>query len=630
MLLADDIGWADFSTSGGIAHAPRLAQWLNTSGTLKLMDMHSGGTVCSPTRATVLTGRNHFRDCVDYVYDCSDMTECVPQMNFAPARTFTIADAARAVEGARYTSAFFGKWHLGSLYNDSEALGGITSSPATHGFDYFQSTVEVAPTATTNCQCNASWQASCDFGHNPPTEHCTGGPGPDPNAAAGCCFNYWQPDADRAHGVRNLTAPTPEDDAAFNAAAFVTFLESLGGQPFTAQVSFHNCHIPFVGTAAQKAACNASTACAPVLPGAAPYNAQELDYYACLGELDAAVGAVLDALQRLGYYNDTLVWFATDNGPEVNCLPEGRCGSGTTGVIPPGTLHRPACAGAGSAGVLRGRKRDVWEGGHRVPGVISWPAVVRGPPREVWAPLSTVDFLATMMDALQVSRPPAQAAWAFDGVSALPILRGQAPAERELAWMYFSPQVSVENGYAYRFGRWKYVVGGISCADERATFNCSRPQLYDMATDWAETTDLAAAQPALVAALAANFSAWHASVMRSRANESACASAAPSPAPPVPFPPHPPASTNCTFLPGKALNGASIATGEVASAEVCCGACLAVSSCVASDFVSATAMKPTWRGSASGGTCNLKAAFSPKAHLPGANQTACHVAGRGR
>ena len=60
-----------------------------------MQDFHSGGTVCSPTRATVLTGRNHFRDCVDYVYGCSDMTECVPSFNFAPQKTFTVPMAVR-------------------------------------------------------------------------------------------------------------------------------------------------------------------------------------------------------------------------------------------------------------------------------------------------------------------------------------------------------------------------------------------------------------------------------------------------------------------------------------------------------------------------------------------------------
>ena len=44
------------------------------------------------------------------------------------------------------------QWHLGSLYNDSEKFGGISSSPVTHGFDDFNSTLMVAPTATTNCK----------------------------------------------------------------------------------------------------------------------------------------------------------------------------------------------------------------------------------------------------------------------------------------------------------------------------------------------------------------------------------------------------------------------------------------------------------------------------------------------
>ena len=240
-MLGDDIGWSDFSYMNGTAHAPRLASWLATPGTIKMLDFHSAGTVCSPTRASILTGRNHFRDCVNYVYDCSDMTECVPDFEFAPQRTFTIADAARAAstKGASYRSHFGGKWHLGSLFNNSESLGGITSSPQTHGFDEFNCTVEVAPTSTTNCQCSPDGSWPCDFGHNEPGNHCTGGPGPDPHAAPGCCFNYWQQDASSPNGVANATRPTPDDDSTYNADAFVRFLESLGGAPFVAQVRRH-------------------------------------------------------------------------------------------------------------------------------------------------------------------------------------------------------------------------------------------------------------------------------------------------------------------------------------------------------------------------------------------------------
>ena len=318
ILMGDDIGWADFSYNNGTALSPRLRQWLQEDGTIKMQDFHSGGTVCSPTRATILTGRNHFRDCVNYVYGCSDMTECVPDFEFAPKRTFTIADAVRSFNnGTVYKSHFGSIWHLGSLFNDSESLGGITSSPITHGFDFFNATVEVAPTATLNCQCNASWEGLCDFGHNEVMGHCSGGQGPDPNAKPGCCFNYWSGDSTKEHGVQNFTSPTPDDDSIYNADAFVRFLEGRNGQPFLAQVSFHNCHIPFIGTPSRVASCNSTVECEPVLPGFPAYNHQELDFYACLNELDTSIGTVLDALKRLGYYNNTMTLFTTDNVSNV-------------------------------------------------------------------------------------------------------------------------------------------------------------------------------------------------------------------------------------------------------------------------------------------------------------------------
>ena len=74
-----------------------------------MQDSHSSGTVCSPTRASVLTGRTPLRDCINGVYGCSDMTECVPNFEFAPQRTFTIGDAARAAS-PEYVSQHWAKW----------------------------------------------------------------------------------------------------------------------------------------------------------------------------------------------------------------------------------------------------------------------------------------------------------------------------------------------------------------------------------------------------------------------------------------------------------------------------------------------------------------------------------------
>lgn len=112
------------------------------------------------------------------------------------------------------------QWHLGSLYNDSELFGGISSSPVTHGFDDFNSTLMVAPTATTNCKCNPDWYSTCLFGHyadgrnkaedsKVKTSMCWhgkngSGQALDPGCSrppSGCCYNYWWRNDSNAHGT---------------------------------------------------------------------------------------------------------------------------------------------------------------------------------------------------------------------------------------------------------------------------------------------------------------------------------------------------------------------------------------------------------------------------------------------
>jgi len=100
-------------------------------------------------------------------------------------------------------------------------------------------TVEVAPTATTNCECQQDWRAGCDFGHDGGPTHCGGGPGPDPAAPNGCCFNYWWNDENSKHGVTNLTNASPDNDARdYVAQSLIGFIESQAAKnaPFMAQV----------------------------------------------------------------------------------------------------------------------------------------------------------------------------------------------------------------------------------------------------------------------------------------------------------------------------------------------------------------------------------------------------------
>jgi len=540
MILGDDIGWADFKWNNGTANTPRMAEWAARAGSILMQDSHSGGTVCSPTRGSVLTGRTPLRDCINGVYGCSDMTECVPDFEFAPQGTFTIGMAARAAS-KDYVSQHWAKWHLGSFYNDSEKYGGRTSSPITHGFDHFNSTVEVAPTGTTNCQCKQEWHENCLYGHYGKMTHCGGGPGPDPTADHGCCFNYWWDDADGDHGISNLTNPIPPDETLYISDSFDRFLDGLDGKPFVGQLAFHNCHIPFVGTPEQRELCQNGTTCTESASSGPLLNLSDaqLDFYACLNELDHAVGRVLDALDTYGYGHNTLTWLATDNGPEVNCEPEGEC------------LQSHYRDGPGSAVPLRGRKRDVWEGGHRIPSIISWPAVVQGSSGRVsWEQVVTHDFLATIMDVLNVSRPAEQADWGVDGRSVLPLLKAPPAAMPQtkavyadgtnvmpihpMGWMYNGWNASSsETHLAFRYGQWKFVRNSKSCSND----DCKGPQLFDLATDLGETTDVSAKYPDIFEAIQANFTVWSTSVLKSITDESQCQTIGPAPPPAPPMGP---------------------------------------------------------------------------------------------
>lgn len=323
------------------------------------------------------------------------------------------------------------------------------------------------------------------------------------------------------HGVQNLTTPTPADDSLYLADAFSRFLEERSAQqkPFLAQLSFHNCHIPFISSKEAKQACAEGKTCRPPAPGDRPYTDEELDYYGCLTELDNAVGIILQALQDHGYYANTMTWFTTDNGPEMNCPPRGICNASDTHP------HRPL-EGPGSSGPLRGRKRDIYEGGHRVPGIVSYPAYVQGGNHVSWETVVTMDFLPTIMDLLKVERPEEQQSWALDGRSILPLLRNPdkfswnetIDGPRSIGIGYSDPQLSVTKGWGYRFGIWKYVEGSASCT----VADCQRAQLFNLEEDLGERHDLSKQHPEILSSLQEKFYHWYQTVLKSRREESKC------------------------------------------------------------------------------------------------------------
>eukprot|EP00117_Sycon_ciliatum_P002890 scpid15963/ scgid1026/ Arylsulfatase B; N-acetylgalactosamine-4-sulfatase len=113
-MMADDLGWGDVEYNNGTARTPHLNEMSTAAGSLRLNRYYSGGPVCSPTRGTVLTGRNHNRYCVWTANAGNNKPDfAVAERMPLPSYEYTIATAAKA---AGYSTAMFGKWHLGDFF----------------------------------------------------------------------------------------------------------------------------------------------------------------------------------------------------------------------------------------------------------------------------------------------------------------------------------------------------------------------------------------------------------------------------------------------------------------------------------------------------------------------------------
>lgn len=183
---------------------------------------------------------------------------------------------------------------------------------------------------------------------------------------------------------------------------------------------------------------------------------------AMIGRLDRDVGRVLERLKQHGIDRDTLVLFSSDNGPH-------REGG-----------HDPEFND--SNGRLRGIKRDLYEGGIRVPLIARWPGRVPSGAQSDHIGYFG-DFLATAAE-LAGAQPPAES----DGISFAPELLGQGDAQgrhEHLYWEFYEGR----SAQAVRLGRYKGV---------RQPMHTGPIQLYDLETDWGEEHDIAARQPDLV------------------------------------------------------------------------------------------------------------------------------------
>jgi arylsulfatase A-like enzyme len=338
---------------------------------------------------------------------------------------------ATALKGLDYRTAMFGKWHLGLAEG---------SRPHEHGFDEWFGFL---------AGCVDYYSHIFYWGMN------RGGPGNDPT------HDLWQDGAEVWENGEYLTELITDRSVRYIREA------ARREEPFLLYVAYNAPHYPM----------HAPQAYVDRFPDL-PWDRRIMA--AMLSAMDDGVGDICAELERQGIREDTVVLFMSDNGPSRETR------NWLDGTADPYY--------GGTTGKLKGHKFSLYEGGIRVPGIVSWPA--RIPAEQVVdAPAAAMDAFPTLLSAAGGDLSE----YELDGVDLLPTLTGQAgPVERDLYW-------EMNDQTAVRRGPWKLVlrgrlVEGVPPEDE--------VHLANLDEDMGERENLKGLYPDLTAELSAAALAW--------------------------------------------------------------------------------------------------------------------------
>jgi arylsulfatase A len=431
-ILADDLGYGDLSCLNEnskikTAHLDKLA-----SEGVYFTDAHSGSSVCTPTRYGIVTGRYAWRSRLKK----SVIGGASPHL-INPDR-MTVADL---LKGQGYHTAMIGKWHLGwdfhfnvnkgnnslSLHpsNKIDYSKPVLNGPDVNGFDYYYG----------HC-------GSLDMGPYVYVENGKVTAAPDRVTENKDFKGMWR------------KAPTGSDfkhidvlPNFFNKATSYVEKRAKAGQPFFLYLPIPSPHTPIL----------------PIekFQGKSKTN----EYGDFVMQIDWHVGQLMETLKKANIDKNTIVIFTSDNGcsPRAD-LPELK----TVG-------HNPSH-------IYRGHKADIYEGGHRVPFLVRWPAGIKGGAvsDEI---ICLTDLMATAADITGASIPVNAAE---DSVSILPALLGEK-SNRPLRDA--TVHHSINGSFALRQGDWKLVLcpgsGGWSAPRTKDAYKMKLPviQLFNLKLD---------------------------------------------------------------------------------------------------------------------------------------------------
>ena len=447
-ILADDLGYGDVS-----AFNPRSA-WptpnidrLAREG-VAFTDAHSASALCTPSRYALLTGRYAWRGA---------LKKDVLQGYGAPLIERGRPTVANLLRDHGYTTAIFGKWHLGLDWvrtgpfpENVDFTQPFAGGPLARGFDRFfglSASLDIPPYVWLDGDRAASLPTGT-IGDSPPPRLWRAGP--------------ISPDFRMEEVQPRLTEKT--------LAYLAERAAARDRKPFFLYLALAAPHTPLLPTREFEGKTRTTT------------------YGDFVTQIDADVGRILATLETSGLAKNTLVIFTSDNG-----------------FAPAAGLEEQTKAHHDPSGGWRGYKSDLFEGGHRMPFIVRWPGVTTAGARCTQL-VAQLDFFATCAEMLGAKIPDSAAE---DSVSLLPLLRGEsAPAAARTTIVNHSG----EGRFAIREGRWKLLLWPGSGGWSPPTPNPSpwlktaatdlrtlpRYQLYDLDADPDEKTNLEAAHPEIV------------------------------------------------------------------------------------------------------------------------------------
>ena len=456
-ILADDMGYGDMSNEGGLIPTPHLDRMADEG--MKFTDAHTSSSVCTPTRYGILTGRYNWRSRLKRSVLSGTSPALIPQDRV------TIANFLR---DQGYHTGMVGKWHLGitwqklangevkkpekSFLNEgykSKKKGAYSGgwdidyskpaiTPVHNGFDYFYgiaASLDMPPYVYIENDKAIEW-ATHERGFATPYRPGPTGPSFD---ATYCLMTF----ADKS---RKYIAQQAADKS----------------KPFFLYLPLTSPHTPIVPSENFR--------------GKSPTKTEYGDF---VMETDWVVGEVMAELEKQGIADNTLILFTADNG----CSP--------TGSIP-----EHIALGHSPNGQWRGHKADIFEGGHRVPFLVRWPAQVKAKTKSD-STICTTDFFATAADAAKLTEN-IKDTMAEDSYSFYADLTQSGQTKRP-----FTIHHSINGSFAIRQGKWKLNLcpgsGGWSAPRPgKATKDLPLIQLYDLNTDPAEKNNLQDAHPEIV------------------------------------------------------------------------------------------------------------------------------------